>query len=62
MPIPIESFQGFENCSQMMGPTSPYEMDMDSGEIGTGELLDSMPSPQQIDNNNQTAAWYDTGL
>lgn len=62
LPIPIESFQGFENCSQMLGPTSPYEMNVDSGDIGAAGLIDSMPSPQQTDNNNQTAAWYDTDL
>lgn len=33
---------------------------MDVGEIGAGELLDSMPSPPAGD--NQTAAWYDTDL
>ncbi len=45
-------------------PTSPYEMDMDVGEIGPGELtfdhLDTLPSPPQ--DNNQVAAWYDTDL
>lgn len=46
----------------MMIPTSPYGMDMVSDEIDAGELLDSMPSPKQIDNNNQTAAWYATDL
>lgn len=60
LPIPIDSFQGLELCSPSLGPTSPYEMDMDVGEIGAGELLDSMPSPPQGD--NQTAAWYDTDL
>lgn len=34
-------------------------MDMDVGEIGAGEILDSMAIP--ID-DNQAAAWYDTDL
>ncbi len=42
------------------GPTSPYAMDMDVGEIGAGELLEAMPSPPH--DNNQVAAWYDTDL
>lgn len=61
LPIPIDSFQGLELCSpSLVGPTSPYEMDMDVGEINAGELLDSMPSPPA--GENQAAAWYDTDL
>lgn len=60
IPIPIESFQGLELglCSpSLVGPTSPYEMDVDIGEIGADSLLDSI----QTMDENQTA-WYDTDL
>lgn len=55
--LPIDSMQGLEIGG---GPTSPYAMDMDVGEIGAGELLEAMPSPPH--DNNQVAAWYDTDL
>lgn len=59
--MPMDSFQGLEMCSPILaGPTSPYEMDMDVGEIGAGDLLDSMPSPPV--GETQSAAWYDTEL
>lgn len=65
LPIPIDTFQGLELCSPSlgptsMGPTSPYDMDMDVGEIGAGELLDSMLSPPP--GGDAAAAWYDTDL
>lgn len=62
LPIPIDSLQGLDLCGQSLvgGPVSPYEMDMDVGEIGAGELLEAMPSPPH--DNNQAAAWYDTDL
>lgn len=56
--LPIDSMQGLEIGGG--GPTSPYAMDMDVGEIGAGELLEAMPSPPH--DNNQVAAWYDTDL
>lgn len=60
--MPIDSFhQGLELRSpSIVGPTSPYEMNMNIGDMDQGELVDSMPTPPQGD--NQTAAWYDTDL
>ena len=58
--LPIDSMQGLEIGGAPMGPTSPYAMDMDVGEIGARELLEAMPSPPH--DNNQSAAWYDTDL
>lgn len=60
--MPIDSFhQGLELRSpSIVGPTSPYEMDMNVGDMDQGEIVDSMPTPPQGD--NQTAAWYDTDL
>lgn len=58
--MPINALQGLEMCNPSLGgPTSPYEMDMDIGEIGAGELLELMPSPSA---DNQAAAWYDSNL
>lgn len=56
--MPIESFhQGLELRSpSIVGPTSPYEIN----NMDQGEIVDSMPTPPQGD--NQTAAWYDTDL
>lgn len=68
--LPIDSMQGLEIGGPgggmvgmggiSGGPTSPYAMDVDVGEIGAGELLDAMPSPPH--DNGQVAAWYDTDL
>lgn len=61
--LPIESMQGLEIGGILHsgnGPSSPYAMDMDVGEMGAGELLEAMPSPPH--DNSQVAAWYDTDL
>lgn len=61
LPHQIDNFQGMELYGHSLtGPTSPYEMDMGVGEIGAGELLDSMPSPPI--GGGQTAAWFDTEM
>lgn len=58
--LPIDSMQGLEIGGAQLGPSSPYAMDMDVGEIGAGELLEAMPSPPN--DNHQSSAWYDTDL
>lgn len=58
--LPIDSMQGLEIGGNQLGPASPYNMDMDVGEIGAGELLEAFPLPPN--DNLQSSAWYDTDL